>query len=235
MPDTARRHFDEDIQRSLALHAQAQQLAGRLGTDVRSGAIAMAVGGMDAYLCDAYVECLTSVLRAYRNGAWTGDLPGFYAKQQLPAGEVLDTSRTQRPQWGIRMAARSVMEKDNMLSIGRVKDHFNPILPGTQKIWVHFLPRLLDHGLRRLTGPRSENDINALQGDAKTAAVNKAIATVKGRLGSIIQVRHDWIHNCGRPKLAITTWTHGEAAARIRDIRIFVDALDDHLEQHRLA
>ena len=130
---TARRHFDDDIGRASALLVQASKLhnggATRLATDIRSASVAMAVGAMDAYLCDKYVDCLTSVLREYRTGSWPGNLPRFYAKQQLPAGEVLDTSRAARPNWAIRMAARSVMEKDNMLSISRVKDHFNPILP----------------------------------------------------------------------------------------------------------
>lgn len=235
MPNTARHHFDEDIQRAEALHGHADGLPGRLATDTRSAAIAMAVGAMDAYLCDAYVDCLTSVLRAYRNGAWSGDLPAFYFNQQLPAGEVLDTSRASRPQWGIRMAARRVMEKDNMLSITRVKDHFNPILPTGEKIWADFLPRLLALGYKRLTGPRTQAEIDALQGDQKNAAVNKAISTVMQRLGGIIQIRHDWVHNCGRPKVAITAYTSGEAAARLADVRAFVDALDDHLEDHRLA
>ena len=174
VPVTARRYFDDDIGRASALLVQASKLhnggATRLATDFRSASVAMAVGAMDAYLCDKYVDCLTSVLREYRCGSWPGNLPRFYAKQQLPAGEVLDTSRAARPLWAIRMAARSVMEKDNMLSISRIKDHFNPILPSGQKIWVDFLPRLLSHNLQVLTGPLTATQIAALRGAKKNGS-----------------------------------------------------------------
>lgn len=195
----------------------------------------MSVGALDAYLCDAYIECLTSVLRAYFMGNWQGNLPAFYKKQLLPAGELLNNSRMMRPLWSIRMAARRVMEREDMLNISRLNDHFNPILPGGHKIWVDFLPALLAHGRKRLTGPRSAAEIAAVVGHARTAATNRAIDAVKSRLAGIVQIRHDWAHNCGRPKVAIITYTHGEAASRIRDVRDFIQDLDDHLEAHRLA
>ena len=111
MPQTAFKHFEEDMDRAWNLLQEARTLerAGRpsaLHRDLRHAALAMAVGAMDAYLCDAYVDCLTSVLKAYTRGEWKGSLPGAYYKQPLPAGVVLDTSRQKRPRWALRMAAR---------------------------------------------------------------------------------------------------------------------------------
>ena len=239
MPETARRHFDEDIARAEALAEEGWRHESdghiRLATDVRSAAIAMSAGALDAYLCDAYVDCLARALRAYFRGEWNGALPAFYAKQRLPAGELLDNSRTIRPLWSIRMAARKVMEREDMLNISRLNDHFNPILPPDQKVWADFLPMLFAHRRKRFTGPLMAEEIAALEGQDRTTAMNTAIAAVKKRLGGIIQIRHDWIHNCGRPRVAIVTYTHGEATARVRDIRDFVEGLDDHLETHRFA
>jgi hypothetical protein len=66
-------------------------------------------------------------------------------------------------------------------------------------------------------------------------ATKKAIATMTKRIGSIVQIRHDWIHNCGRPKRSIQQFSHGEAAGRIRHIGILVREFDDHTEEHRLV
>ena len=65
--------------------------------------------------------------------------------------------------------------------------------------------------------------------------MNKAVSTIANRLGTIIQIRHDWVHNCGRPKSSVVTYTHGEAEVRIKHVQVFVEELDDHLEEHRLA
>jgi hypothetical protein len=235
MPETARRHFDEDIARAERILESADTFAGRLQSDMRISAIALAVGAMDAYLCDAYVDCLSNALRAYFIGNWSGRLPSHYANQQLPAGEILDNSRTIRPLWSIRMAARKTMERNDMLSLSRLKDHFNPILPPNEKIWVDFLPRLLSYGHKRLTGPLTEEEIAGLKGDALNKANNKAISVLKRRIASIIQIRHDWIHNCARPRESIHEYTKGEAEIRIRHIRYFICELDNHLEEHRLA
>lgn len=240
MPVTARQHFDEDLNRVRAILDQADALEAqfasqRLVADLRSTAIAMSTGAMDAYLCDAYVDCLSSVLRAYRQGTWTGDLPSYYSKERLPAGAVLDASRPYRPLWAIRMAARNIMARENILSIADVDKRFNPILPPGQKIWAAFLPSLLVLDHRRLTGRKTASEINALTGKAREKATKKAISAVKDRIHDIAQIRHDWIHNCGRPKVTIKTYSKGQATQRIRHVEFFVHTLDVHLEAHRLA
>lgn len=240
MPNTARTHFDEDIGRVEALLAHARQLENngdpeRVWQDIRLSAVAMSIGAMDAYLCDKYVDCLSSVLRAYSQDKWVGTLPKDYRNERLPAGFVLDTSRSKRPGWNIRMAARSIMEKENVLSLSRVDEMFNPILPSGKKLWADFIPTIIDLGRKRLSGPRTNAEIAALTGKQKEKATRKAISTMKGRISEIAQIRHDWIHNCSRPKSAIGKLGHQAAELRIRDVKDVVTALDDHIETNRKA
>jgi len=124
MPNTARTHFDQDIARAEAVAVQADLLevqgsAAEVVNDIRLAAVGMAVGALDAYLSDKYVDCLTMALRAYSRGAWRGEFPDPFAKSGLPAGVILDvTKRRVRPAWALRVAARSLMEKESMLKIG---------------------------------------------------------------------------------------------------------------------
>lgn len=237
MATTFRKHFDQDIKRAeeLQVLSSSLQAAGsprRLYQDVRLSGVALAVGALDAYLCDAYVDCLTTVLKSYRNGHWAGDLPRHYAKQPLPAGEVLDRSRASRPLWSIRMASRRVMERDNMLQLSRLPESFNGILPDRAKIWHGFIDNLVKHNLKRFTG-YYQADLAKLTGSALGEARKRAAAAVRKRLASTIQLRHDWVHNCGRPKTAIKTISDGQAAARIREVRLFISEFDNHLRTHR--
>jgi hypothetical protein len=240
MPLTHRAHFNEDIARAEAVLEKAHQMeqAGepaRLCFDLRSSAVALAVGALDAYFCDAYVDCLSAVLQAYVGGTWVGgSLPSAFANQELPAGEVLSTARQHRPNWSIRMAARKVMARDNILSLSRLEDKFNGILPSNQKLWLTLVPKLLSHNLVRLTKLRTA-DLAGLAGKPLDDAKKKVVAAVKSRIGKIIQFRHDWIHNCGRPKSAIDDLSHGRAKARIRDVKILITEFDDHIQTHRLA
>jgi hypothetical protein len=239
VPTTFRTHFDNDITRAENILARSLAMQGggepeRLYKDIRLSSIALAVGALDAYLCDAYVDCLTAVLRAYSQGQWVGALPSTYSKQMLPAGEILKSTRLHRPQWRIRMAARKVIEKDNMLSLSRFEDCFNGILPNNRKLWLDFVPVLAAHNLVRLTRHVAA-DLAPLAGDALIQAKKEVASAVTKRLGSTIQLRHDWIHNCGRPRNAIQDLTHGQASARVRDIRLFIEDLDNHLDSHRVV
>lgn len=239
MSTTAKKHFDDDITRAFALLTQAKalQVAGdttQLPEDIRSAAVALTVGAMDAYFCDKYVDCLTKALQAYSVRTWKGPFPSAFRQQLLPAGEVLDASRTRRPKWGIRMAAKAVMERNNMYSLSRLDDVFNGILPAGQKLWVGIVPQLARLGRRRFT-KHLTGDLNGCTGKALQVAQNEVVASVKKRIGGTVQFRHDWIHNCARPKGTIMNYTDGEAKAAMSEIKSLVDIFDAQIEAHRLA
>lgn len=239
MPETAFRHFEEDMERAETIlrHAHALERARRkqaLHRDLRFSALAMAVGAMDAYFCDAYVDCFTSALKAYSAGKWPGRLPAAYAKQKLPAGVVLDTSRKRRPRWAFRMAARAIMERDNMLAISRIPEEFNGILPSGQKLWACIADDLAWWGARRFTKYTYPELVRAT--GTRYSKVRKEIAAnAMRRIAESVQIRHDWAHNCGRPKNAISRISYGQANARINEIGWLVSCFNDHIEQHRLA
>ena len=70
MPQTALRHFQEDIKRARALVRHAAGLAcpsdaeRLLRDDVLRSAWMFAVGALDAYFCDAYTDLVATTINA---------------------------------------------------------------------------------------------------------------------------------------------------------------------------
>lgn len=235
MPATARNHFDDDISRAQAILGEADRVpASRsaVAKDMRRASVALTVGAMDAYLCDAYIDCLTRCLRAFREGKCS-KLPGDYAKELLPAGPLLAQHYTKRSNWGLRMAARARMERENLLQVGRVKEIFNPVLPPNHKLWVDVIDQYTSLGRKRLTKHRAV-EIAAMTPANRTEARKQAAAALLKRMLVIVQRRHDIVHNVDRPKSALQGLTAGQAKAMVRDINDFITILDKHLDQHRV-
>ena len=235
---TAKKHFDEDIARALALLENARILSiaapgDQLHNDVRGAAVALTVGAMDAYLCDKYADCLTNALKAYLNRTWPGKFPASFYKQLLPAGEVLSAQRTHRPLWNIRMAARAYAESAYMYSIGKLDDLFNGILPPANKLWVGLVAPLAALNMVRFTRHHT-TALAAMRAKPLQKAQKELLASVKSRIGATVQFRHDWIHNCARPKQAIVNYTHLEARAAISEIKYFIDIFETYIEAFRI-
>ena len=237
MTTTFRRHFDQDISRAESLLALANGAApvirnGNRSDDIRLAAVAMAVGAMDAYFCDAYVDCLARRLQSYKSGIL--DLPESYGRRNLPTAALLSPPQNLRPNWSLRMAARDVMEKENVLDLDRVTELFNPVLPEGETLWPNIMHRIIAQDWKRLTGI-GKRDYGALPSRDQTKARKAAVRVMKDRVGETIQLRHDWIHNCGRPKNAIQTLTPAQAKARIREVRAVIEIVDEHLMSHRVV
>jgi hypothetical protein len=64
MLETAKQHFDEDIQRASRLLDHAGTLAAGLLHGVLRSVWMMTVGACDAYFCDAYADLIARTLRA---------------------------------------------------------------------------------------------------------------------------------------------------------------------------
>jgi hypothetical protein len=132
------------------------------------------------------------------------------------------------------MAARAAMEKDFLYSLSRLDEAFNGILPSGQKLWDGIVDALAALGRRRFT-THLTMDLAALTNKPLQDARKKVIATVKNRIAITVQFRHDWIHNCSRPKAAIVNRTHGEARTAINEIKSFVEIFETHIEAHRIV
>jgi hypothetical protein len=78
-------------------------------------------------------------------------------------------------------------------------------------------------------------DMAALIGKPLIGAQREVVGTVKKRIGITVQFRHDWIHNCARPKGTIVNYTDGEAKAAMNEIKSLVDIFEAYIEAHRIA
>lgn len=233
MPSTARRHFDDDIYRAWAIHDLAQATAATntpLADDVGRASVALGVGALDAYLCDAFADTLARCLKSCRRNSHKP--PAGYAKLELPIGPLMGDYPV-RENWGLRMATRALMEKDNLLQLGRLKDLLNPALPSNYKLWTSLSQDFVDLDRKRLTGFR-KSSYAALSGKERGEGPKKVQTAVLRRMGEIVQRRHDIVHDCDRPKTAKQRLTLPQAKKMLADIHDFVKILDGHLDAHRL-
>jgi len=234
MPTTAKAHFDQDMTRAEGLlqRAEAIRIAEPdAAADLARSATVFAVGALDAYLCDAYVDTFTRTLQSCR--VQRVALPAKYGKTLLPAGPLFAAHYTARHNWALRMAARKLMEKDNLLQISRVKDLLNPALPAGQKLWSDIIQTYVALDRRRLT-KHVTADLAALAGRALSDAKEEAVGALLARIGRIVQRRHDIAHNCDRPRYAYTAMTPPQASKMLRDVKSFAEILDAHLDAHRV-
>jgi hypothetical protein len=131
------------------------------------------------------------------------------------------------------MATRALMEKDNLLQLGRLKGLFNPALPSGHKLWHDLTQDFVDLDRKRLTGFR-KSSYALLVGKTKGKGPKKVQVAVLKRMGEIVQRRHDVVHNCDRPKTAKQRLSLPQAKKMLTDVNDFVTILDEHLDAYRL-
>lgn len=154
-----------------------------LADDVGRVSVAFGVGALDAYLCDAFVDTLARCLKSCRRNGHAP--PTGYQRLELPIGPLM-TDYPIRSNWGLRMGARALMEKDNLLQLGRLKDLFNPALPAGQQLWPDLAPQFIALNRKRLTGFR-RNEYSALTGQDKSKGPKRVSSNVMKRIGEIVQ------------------------------------------------
>ncbi len=244
MPITPKRHFDEDIARAKAIAVHAKTLLSTtpfeelLRDDLLRSAWMFAVGAMDAYFCDAYAHFLATTLQA-KSLQPTVVLPAFINKIKIPIGSIL-SPYANRPNWRWRMAAKAMMERDNVLDLEKVTKLFNPFFPDGQNkklfaevldVWIQ-LPGATAH----LFGITGTVFAAVLNGHAKDQARKDAAKYFTKRISSIIQRRHDCIHNCDRPKTSPQpVGSAGSVQNVIRDVRFTVERCDAHFDSEYAA
>lgn len=179
------------------------------------------VGASDAYFCDAYADLIARTLRA-KDIEPNIALPSRLGNLQVPVTAVIREAGG----WRWRMAARELIERENVLSLGQIKGLFNHFFrpstkimnPSTIEPWI-----LHVHSKQRLWGISKAN-YRALPDDAaKARARDKAVNNFKERLAAIFQRRHDCIHNCDRPRVALQAISKTSVTKVIDDIEFLVD------------
>jgi hypothetical protein len=202
---TATNHFNEDIIRAKEILTHANTLqAGRLKEDLLRASWMMAVGALDAFFCDAYGDLIARTVRAKITEPAI-QIPDRIKNLKVPADMVLGNNINDAWLW--RMVARDLIEKDNVLSILKIKDLFNHFFRAGGKLF-HENGASIDRWILhrdskfRLFGITKTN-YRATAAQNKNSVKKKAIDQLEERFKEIFQRRHDCIHNCDRPKTAI--------------------------------
>ena len=237
MPATAFRHFEEDLDRAgkLVDHAaglpNASNAEKLLRSDILRSGIMFATGALDAYLCDAYSWVVGGTLIA-KDIQKAIFLPPNFLEIQLPVTAYLAHYAT-RDRWRWRMAARRMMEKKNILNLSVVENLFGPFLPAKQKIYQNIILDWVEaaSNKNRLFGITSK-EFAKMTTKQRNGRKRKFVDAMKTRFkDSIFQRRHDCIHNCDRPKVALQALkSPGTVRNIIRDIRFFGTQFNGHLD-----
>ncbi|MCB2141391.1 hypothetical protein KQH29_00445 [bacterium] len=236
MPQTALRHFNEDIGRARAMVAHATPLpTGNdaevlLREDILRSAWMFSVGAMDAYFCDAYADIIAATMLC-KSREPTVPLPGHVDDLRVPVSTVLEV-RPQRENWKWRMAARSLIERQNILSLGSVQQHFNKFCRNGHR----FFGDVIDSWATRYDATArvfgtTPTVYASTTGAARKSQRQDSLEAMKQRFDEVIfQRRHDCIHNCDRPKVAPQRLRlPGTVGNVIRDTEFLVSRFDDHL------
>jgi hypothetical protein len=241
MPGTALRHFDEDLARARELvrlasglpHGTPQQRLAR--DDVLRSAWMFAAGAADAYFCDAYADVVAALLITKTREPHV-NLPTQVDDLKVPASTILD-HRPVRDNWKWRMAARALIEKQNILSLAAVQTHFNQYCRPGHKLFSDVIDAWASdrQATARVFGMTNATYRAAVanRGAARDQARRSAKAALLRRFDEgIFQRRHDCIHNCDRPHTR-PQLLEGPGTVRnaIVDIEFVVRRFDTHITQ----
>lgn len=224
---TAKQHFDDDVRRARAIWSHAQRRTPELRCDLLRSSWMFAVGACDAYFADAYADLIARTLQAKEIEPGV-QIPDRLSNLRIP---VIAVIREAQGGWRWRMAARELIEKENVLSLEKVKQLFGqfyqkkakPITTATLEPWIrHSDAKVRVFGI-------SARDYGQLTPAQKPAAKESALEKLNGRFELIFQRRHDCIHNCDRPKLSPQTITCEQTEKTIEDVSFLVERMHESL------
>jgi hypothetical protein len=234
VPATALQHFREDIARAKAIVAHADPLPSTnlaeqlLRSDLLRSSWMFAVGALDAYFCDAYTDVVaaTASSKSRQPGI---NLPEWVYDIKLPIRAILE--EYDNTNWRWRMAARKMMERENVISLSAIQTFFNKFFRKDHK----FFRNLFDAWITRpdskirLFGI-SRIDYQALTEADKRLAREEATEQFEYRFQAIFQRRHDCIHNCDRPRMSPQPLDNARVVLKvIQDIEFLVNRCDEHI------
>ena len=234
MPATALHHFQEDIARAKAIVGHADELPRGtsseqlLRSDLLRSAWMFAVGALDAYFCDAYTDLIAATISSKsRQPAIV--LPESFYEIKFPIRAILE--EYENPNWRWRMAARKMMERENVLSLTTIQTLFNKFFRKDQKFFGGLLDTWMsrpDAKIRLFGVTRSA--YTAMTSAEKDQARQQATEQLQERFGTIFQRRHDCIHNCDRPRMSPQPMDKGGTVLNvIQDIEYLVFRCDGHI------
>jgi hypothetical protein len=200
-----------------------------LRSDVLRSAWMFAVGALDAYFCDAYTDVVAAtVISKSRQPAIS--LPEFFHDIRFPVRAILEPYANNF-NWRWRMAARKMMERENVLSLDTIRKLFNKFLRSDRRFFRNLLADWIVHAdaKKRVFGI-TQSAFTSLAADVRGQAIEDAQEQMEERYRDLFQRRHDCIHNCDRPKVAPQPLAKGGTVLKvIQDVEFLVRRCDDHI------
>lgn len=218
---TAKSHFDTDLARARTLMNNSA-LAPACLDDMLRSALMFAVGACDAYFADAYADLISRALRAKELQPAVA-LPDRLNNLRMPVTAILRP--TAMPGWRWRMAARELVERENVLSFDQIRGLFNQFFP--RKLGLLGRDRVVSW----ISDPQAKHRHFGMSA-AQLAAVppanldstkEKALAHFEAKFITIFQRRHDCIHCCDRPRMAVQSINLSAVQKKIEDIEFLVN------------
>ncbi len=235
MPRTALAHFRKDIGRARSIVAHADPLPLKreaerlLRSDLLRSGWMFAVGAMDAYFCDAYTDIVAAtIISKSRHPSAT--LPDFFYDIRFPVRAILEPYAT-NDNWRWRMAARKMMERENVLSLTAVQTLFNKFFRRGNKFFHDQISAWIMHpsSTKRLFGIR-HSEFAVLSGSKRQKAIEEAKQRMEERYRRLFQRRHDCIHNCDRPRVSPQPLQLSDSVLKvIEDAEFLVHRCDEHI------
>jgi len=187
------------------------------------------VGALDAYFCDAYTNIVAAAIisKSRQHGI---TLPDFFYEIKFPVRAILEPYAN-NVNWKWRMAARKMMERENVLSLSMIQNLFNKFFRRGQKFFRDRLPDWIIHptAKKRMFGITT-SAFNALPLPSRGSAIEDAQDQMEERFRGIFQRRHDCIHNCDRPKVSPQGLELGGTVLKvIQDVEFLVHRCDEHI------
>lgn len=237
MPATALNHFHQDVARARAIVGHADPLPranvaeDMLRSDLLRSAWMFAVGAMDAYFCDAYTDIVAATIIS-KSRYPVAILPDFFYDIKFPVRAILE-SYTNNVNWKWRMAARKMMERENVLSLSVVQTLFNKFFRKGHKFFRDQMAAWIVHpdAKKRIFGI-THIAFGTLAANQKGQAIEDAQDHMKDRYADLFQRRHDCIHNCDRPKVSPQPLPlSGTVTKVIEDAEFLVRRCDEHINE----
>jgi len=237
MPKTAKKHFDEDLNRARSIITHASLLPSKradkklLRDDLFRAAWMYSVGAVDAYFCDAYADMLARVFRA-KNLQPNILLPAAIENISLPVGTVF-AEPGKRVNWKWRTAARVLIERDNVLSAEKIQKLFNHFFPQGRKLFEAIVVEewVINRDAPKRLVDCTKAEYRTTSGPQRDSINKKAKKRIVARYTEIFQRRHDCIHNCDRPKQSTQTISETAVSKAVDDLRLLVEFCNEHFEK----
>lgn len=188
-----------------------------------------AVGALDAYFSDAYTDVVAAtIISKSRHEPML--LPDFFYDVKFPVRAVLEPYAA-NVNWRWRMAARRMMDRENILKLATIQSLFNKFFRNGHRFFGDVLDSWITHAeaKKRLFGV-TRTAFSRLAGADRQDACRLAKDQMDERYGAIFQRRHDCIHNCDRPRVSPQRLVLGATVLKVvQDVEFLVHRCDEHI------